>query len=143
MIKTMSYVLSVPSDATQGSVTLSLDFQNACRGNFENTKVIVQLFNGSTAISSEVTMAELYNTGTWVHKTVNQTISFNASGTITIKLTIIEGLHEADGISFCSNGSLTLTSYSFNTTADVPLASGNAFFLCTDQHNSPYTISDS
>lgn len=143
MIKTMSYTLSVPSDATQGSVTLSLDFQNACRGNFENTKVIVQLFNGSTAISSEVTMAELYNTGTWVHKTVNQTISFNASGTITIKLTIIEGLHKDGGISFCSNGSLTLTSYSFNTTSDVALASGNAFFLCTDKHNSPYTISDS
>lgn len=41
------------------------------------------------------------------------------------------------------SASYTLTNYSFNTTADVPLASGNAFFLCTDQHNSPYTISDS
>ena len=41
------------------------------------------------------------------------------------------------------NASYTLTNYSFNTTADAPLASGNAFFLCTDQHNSPYTISDS
>lgn len=41
------------------------------------------------------------------------------------------------------SASYTLTSYSFNTTADSPLASGNAFFLCTDQHNSPYTISDS
>ena len=39
--------------------------------------------------------------------------------------------------------SATIGNYSFNTTADVPLASGNAFFLCTDQHNSPYTISDS
>lgn len=39
--------------------------------------------------------------------------------------------------------SVTVGSYSFNTTADAPLASGNAFFLCTDQHNSPYTISDS
>ena len=37
---------------------------------------------------------------------------------------------------------IVLSSYSFNTTADVALASGNAFFLCTDQHNSPYTISD-
>ena len=41
------------------------------------------------------------------------------------------------------SASYTLTNYSFNTTADAPLASGNAFFLCTDQHNSPYTISDS
>ena len=41
------------------------------------------------------------------------------------------------------SASYTLTNYSFNTTADSPLASGNAFFLCTDQHNSPYTISDS
>lgn len=41
------------------------------------------------------------------------------------------------------SASYTLTNYSFNTTADVPLASGNAFFLCTDKHNSPYTISNS
>lgn len=39
--------------------------------------------------------------------------------------------------------SATIGNYSFNITADAPLASGNAFFLCTDQHNSPYTISDS
>ena len=39
--------------------------------------------------------------------------------------------------------SITIGNYTFNTTADAPLASGNAFFLCTDQHNSPYTISDS
>lgn len=41
------------------------------------------------------------------------------------------------------SASYTLANYSFNTTADAPLASGNAFFLCTDKHNSPYTISDS
>lgn len=41
------------------------------------------------------------------------------------------------------SASYTLTNYTFNTTADVPLASGNAFFLCTNKHNSPYTISDS
>ena len=41
------------------------------------------------------------------------------------------------------SASYTLTNFSFNTTADAPLASGNAFFLCTDKHNSPYTISDS
>lgn len=39
--------------------------------------------------------------------------------------------------------SATIGNYSFNTTADVALASGNAFFLCTDKHNSPYTVSDS
>lgn len=42
-----------------------------------------------------------------------------------------------------ANISATIGNYSFNTTADVPLASGNAFFLCTDKHNSPYTVSDS
>lgn len=41
------------------------------------------------------------------------------------------------------SASYTLTNFSFNTTADVALASGNAFFLCTNKHNSPYTISDS
>ena len=39
--------------------------------------------------------------------------------------------------------SATIGNYSFNTTAGVALASGNAFFLCTDKHNSPYTVSDS
>ena len=47
-----------------------------------------------------------------------------------------QGFNEADV-------SATIGNYSFNTTADVPLASGNAFFLCTDKHNSPYTVSDS
>lgn len=42
-----------------------------------------------------------------------------------------------------ANISATIGNYSFNTTADVPLASGNAFFICTDKHNSPYTVSDS
>lgn len=51
-------------------------------------------------------------------------------------------LDEYDGFGQ-AKASYTLTNYSFNTTADAPLASGNAFFLCTDQHNSPYTISDS
>ena len=46
-----------------------------------------------------------------------------------------KGFNEADV-------SATIGNYSFNTTADSPLASGNAFFLCTDKHNSPYTISD-
>lgn len=41
------------------------------------------------------------------------------------------------------SASYTLTNYTFNTTVDAPLASGNAFFLCTDKHNSPYTISNS
>ena len=39
--------------------------------------------------------------------------------------------------------SATIGNYTFNTTADVALASGNAFFLCTDKRNSPYTISNS
>lgn len=51
-------------------------------------------------------------------------------------------LDEYDGFGQ-AKASYTLTNYSFNTIADAPLASGNAFFLCTDKHNSPYTISDS
>ena len=46
-----------------------------------------------------------------------------------------KGFNEADI-------SATIGNYTFNTTADMPLASGNAFFLCTDKHNGPYTVSD-
>jgi predicted phage tail protein len=55
---------------------------------------------------------------------------------LTTEKTLFNGFGQADI-------SITINNYSFNATADVPLASGNAFFLCTDQHNSPYTISDS
>lgn len=55
---------------------------------------------------------------------------------LTTEKTLADGFGQADI-------SITINSYTFNTTADVALASGNAFFLCTDKHNSPYTISDS
>lgn len=55
---------------------------------------------------------------------------------LTTQGTLANGFGQADI-------SITINNYSFNTTADVALASGNAFFLCTDKHNSPYTVSDS
>ena len=55
---------------------------------------------------------------------------------LTTEKTLANGFGQADI-------SITINNYTFNTTADVALASGNAFFLCTDKHNSPYTISDS
>lgn len=55
---------------------------------------------------------------------------------LTTEKTLANGFGQADI-------SITINNYTFNTTADVALASGNAFFLCTDRHNSPYTISDS
>jgi predicted phage tail protein len=55
---------------------------------------------------------------------------------LTTEKTLADGFGQADI-------SITINNYTFNTTADVALASGNAFFLCTDRHNSPYTISDS
>lgn len=42
-----------------------------------------------------------------------------------------------------STSSFTAVSMSYNTSVDTPISSGNAFFLCTDKHNSPYTISNS
>ena len=57
---------------------------------------------------------------------------------LTREKTLANGFGHAD-ISI----SITINNYTFNAKADVALASGNAFFLCTDQHNSPYTISDS
>lgn len=42
-----------------------------------------------------------------------------------------------------STSRFTVVSMSYNTSIDTPISSGNAFFLCTDQHNSPYTISNS
>lgn len=55
---------------------------------------------------------------------------------LTTKKTLANGFGQADI-------SITINNYTFNAAADVALASGNAFFLCTDQHNSPYTISNS
>lgn len=74
------------------------------------------------------------------------TVKINQSG--TIKLQVETHLNPKNSYSHIDSyasirSRVSLSSYSFNTTADVQLASGNAFFLCTDQHNSPYTISDS
>lgn len=83
-----------------------------------------------------------------VSSTPTITVGIKASGTITVQIYAWFDLGHRGGnkgyFGECIGKILVkLDSYSFNTTADVPLASGNAFFLCTDQHNSPYTISDS
>ena len=161
--KEIYYCLDIPQDASEGTVSVSVNINNVseARGEGPNygatsrsahTKASVQLFKDATAISDEVVIAELDNKPGQAayHQTArfnNSTsaardIHFKSTGKITIKCIIVEG-NGYYGSYHCSTGTFVLSSYSFNTTADVPLASGNAFFLCTDQHNSPYTISDS
>ena len=75
------------------------------------------------------------------HGSDSATVAVNGGDKVKIYFVVTtahgkwEGFNKADI-------SATIGNYTFNTTADMPLASGNAFFLCTDKHNSPYTVSD-
>lgn len=161
--KEIYYYLDIPQDASEGTVSISANINNISKAsgsgpNYNasskraHTKTSVQLFKDATAISNEVVIAELdnepgqaaYHQVAYFDNSTSATkdIYFKSTGKITIKCIIVEGDGYYRDI-HCSTGTFVLSSYSFNTTADVPLASGNAFFLCTDQHNSPYTISDS
>ena len=161
--KEIYYYLDIPQDASEGTISISVNINNVSKAsgagsNYsassckEHTKTSVQLFKDTTAISNEVIIAELdnkpgqaaYHDVAYFKNSTSGTkdIHFNSTGKITIKCIILEGTGYY-GDSQCSTGTFILSSYSFNTTADTALASGNAFFLCTDQHNSPYTISDS
>ena len=161
--KEIYYYLDIPQDASEGTISISVNINNVSKAsgagpNYsassrkEHTKTSVQLFKDTTAISNEVIIAELdnepgpaaYHDVAYFKNSTSGTkdIHFNSTGKITIKCIILEGTGYYGDLQ-CSTGTFILSSYSFNTTADTALASGNAFFLCTDQHNSPYTISDS
>lgn len=107
---------------------------------FLNLKIDV---NGTNKVNKRIGTADA--NGFYYEKTFNggDSTSIAVSGGDKVKIYFVatpqdryDGFHRADI-------SITIGNYTFNTTADVPLASGNAFFLCTDQHNSPYTISNS
>lgn len=100
--------------------------------------------NGTNKVNKRIGTAPADN---WYYK---KTFSGGHSETITvsggdkIKIYFVATAEKGKWQDFNeADVSATIGNYSFNTTADVPLASGNAFFLCTDKHNSPYTISDS
>lgn len=151
-----SVSFTVPDDATQCSIILSGDLSASSDDRVGDSVLHVEYFvkkenttltSGTLAVlqsghnhsSDELQTAE---------STPSITVGINASGTITVQIYAwfdLSGRGGNKGYFGESIGKILvkLDSYSFNTTADVALASGNAFFLCTDQHNSPYTISDS
>ena len=107
---------------------------------FLNLKIDV---NGTNKVNKRIGTTDA--SGFYYEKTFNggDSTSIAVSGGDKVKIYFVatpqdryDGFNKADI-------SVTIGNYTFNTTADAPLASGNAFFLCTDQHNSPYTISDS
>lgn len=107
---------------------------------FLNLKIDV---NGTNKVNKRIGAADASDF--YYEKTFNggDSTSIAVSGGDKVKIYFVatpqdeyDGFNKADI-------SITIGNYTFNTTADAPLASGNAFFLCTDQHNRPYTISDS
>ena len=107
---------------------------------FLNLKIDV---NGTNKVNKRIGTADA--SGFYYEKTFNggDSTSIAVRGGDKVKIYFVatpqdryDGFNKADI-------SVTIGNYTFNTTADAPLVSGNAFFLCTDQHNSPYTISDS
>lgn len=159
--KTDYYDVTIPSGATQGILNISssasnttYEYRNSDTDEYlsyaNRVQVYIQVLKNGSSITSSYGAIDLNNNGaTYKDQTVTKTatnsisINFKATDKITISCTVILGSVDSSHKSYTSSGSITLTSYSFNTTADVALASGQAFFLCTDQHNSPYTISDS
>lgn len=151
-----SVSFTVPDDATQCSITLSGDLSASSDDSVGDSILHIEYFvkKENTTLTSG-TLAVLHSghnhSGDELHtvaSTPSITVGINASGTITVQIYAWFDLGNRGGNKGYFGESIgkilvKLDSYSFNTTADVPLASGNAFFLCTDQHNSPYTISDS
>lgn len=153
--KTSSKTIEVPEDATETNIVLKVDvvaYGSTWRDDDASTlrdgsnlTVSLSIFKNNNVIKQQ-TLANLSAMGGNKYASYTTTVKINQSG--TIKLQVETHLNPKNNYShivdYASIRSIiTLSSYSFNTTADVPLASGNAFFLCTDQHNSPYTISDS
>lgn len=147
-----SISITIPDNATKAILNLSIEMI-AKSWYQSDTYYSADLYiaysikkGNSTIASGDIGSAHSGNTGTDDEKT-SKSVSIDVSGG-SIEIVIHTWFYMRAG----SNGRydkssrgevyVTLTSYSFNTTADTALASGNAFFLCTDQHNSPYTISD-
>ena len=152
-----THTVSIPTDATECNFIVSADISaSGWYGSYTydtSLHISVQILKGSVSIYGpvEICSASTNNPNNVKEYTTygssTKTINCKASGDITVKIRtwfdMKTGSNEEYQKASKGNIKVVLSSYSFNTTADVPLASGNAFFLCTDQHNSPYTISDS
>lgn len=153
--KTSSKTIEVPEDATETSIVIKVDVvaygstttdhENNTLRSGSNLTVSLSVFKDNNVIKQQ-TLANLSSMGSDQSASYTTTVKINQSG--TIKLQVETHLNPKNSYSHIDSyasirSRVSLSSYSFNTTADVQLASGNAFFLCTDQHNSPYTISDS
>lgn len=153
--KTSSKTIEVPEDATETSIVINVDVvaygstttdnENNTLRSGSNLTVSLSVFKDNNVIKQQ-TLANLSSMGSDQSASYTTTVKINQSG--TIKLQVETHLNPKNSYSHITRyasirSRVSLSSYSFNTTADVQLASGNAFFLCTDQHNSPYTISDS
>ncbi|WP_302166376.1 phage tail protein [Mitsuokella multacida] len=152
-----THTVSIPTDATECNFIVSADISaSGWYGSYTydtSLHISVQILKGSVSIYGPVEICSAStNNPDNVHEyttygSSTKTINCKASGDITVKIRTWFDMRTGSNGEYqkASKGNIkvVLSSYSFNTTADVPLASGNAFFLCTDQHNSPYTISDS
>ena len=102
--------------------------------------------NGSNKVTKRLCNADVYyphSSDTVKHFNGNDSTSVGVSSGNLVKIYFVATTQKGyDGFG-TADIAITIGNYTFNTTADAPLASGNAFFLCTDQHNSPYTISNS
>ena len=153
------YVFDVPKEATQGTFILETTL----------TPAVWSSSNGSGTYKEEYKLyysaiIKWYVNGNEISgNELTKTISFSQDSTIKASVSVKKShVH----FTVWSNGSvsheqdydynykselfsnqpehkITAVSMSYNTSADTPISSGNAFFLCTDQHNSPYAISDS
>ncbi len=154
--KTSSKTIEVPEDATETSIVIKVDVvaygstttdnENNVLRRGSNLTVSLSVFKDNNVIKQQ-TLANLSSMGGDQSTSYTTTVKINQSGTIKLQVETHLNPKDSYGHHVASSASIrsriSLSSYSFNTTADVPLASGNAFFLCTDQHNSPYTISNS
>ena len=152
--KKSSKTIEVPANATEISIVIKVDAIAYGKSKSDgeggvlkygsNLTVSLSISKDSNVIKKQ-TLASLSSLGSDKSSSYTTTIKIDQSGTIKLEVeTNLNPKYSAGNIWYASIRSrISLSSYSFNTTADVPLASGNAFFLCTDQHNSPYTISDS
>lgn len=152
-----THTVSIPTSATECSFIISTDISaSGWYGSYtydSSLHISAQILKGSESLYGpvEICSASTNNPNNVKEYTTygssTKTISCKASGDITVKIRTWFDMRTGSNAEYqkASKGNIkvVLSSYSFDTTADTPLASGNAFFLCTDQHNSPYTISNS
>ena len=159
------YTFDVPKEATQGVFTVGFSVNPGVSYN--------GWYNNSSSATSVTVTAIYINTVEWYvnGNKINgseseKSISFAQGSTVKAKVSVNFSQYK---IEWANNGIIYSTKYSdsfethngtedprpktsstvsaismqYNADVDTAIASGQAFFLCTDQHNSPYTISNS